>query len=192
MWKQTLSSESKPSAADMRLQTGNGQSIQSPLPYHQYRVRMDGSGRATLRNRKFLRIYSPTTPTPPRHTAQDDLRAASPSTTHMLRHNSPHHPGPARTTSRPGSSTDYWSHPWQLLYRFHLPFWTLQERAHPHLRSLPLQACLQRNPPDSVMSGRLPHTTPIEWHLTEKAVCDPTGVNVIFISLQEDLKTWGR
>ena len=54
------------------------------LPYHQYRVRMDGSGRATLRNRKFLRIYSPTTPTPPRHTAQDDLQAASPSTTHMF------------------------------------------------------------------------------------------------------------
>lgn len=40
--------------------------------YHQYRVRMDGSGRLTLRNRRFLRNYTPARqPTPKRTIAED-------------------------------------------------------------------------------------------------------------------------
>lgn len=42
--------------------------------YDQYVVRMDGSGRVTLRNRKFLRKYMPVNPPPKQHTIDDDLR----------------------------------------------------------------------------------------------------------------------
>ena len=59
--------------------------------FDQYVVRVDGSGRMTLRNRKFLRKYVPVIPRPPRHTIDEDL----------LRRNlamGPHMP--AHTTSR--------------------------------------------------------------------------------------------
>ena len=42
-------------------------------PFHQYSVRVDGSRRLTLRNRRFLRTFAPTTPVPPTRTAQEDL-----------------------------------------------------------------------------------------------------------------------
>ena len=32
--------------------------ITEVLPHHQYQVRMDGSGRITLRNRRFIRVYT--------------------------------------------------------------------------------------------------------------------------------------
>ena len=41
--------------------------------YHQYLVRVDGSGRHTLRNRKFLRKYTPTHPSPRPRSILDDL-----------------------------------------------------------------------------------------------------------------------
>ena len=41
--------------------------------FDQYVVRVDGSGRMTLRNRKFLRKYVPVIPRPPRHTIDKDL-----------------------------------------------------------------------------------------------------------------------
>ena len=41
--------------------------------FDQYVVRVDGSGRMTLRNRKFLRKYVPVIPRPPRHTIDEDL-----------------------------------------------------------------------------------------------------------------------
>ena len=45
--------------------------------YDQYMVRVDGSGRVTLRNRKFLRQYTPVhRPLPPK-TMEDDVRASS-------------------------------------------------------------------------------------------------------------------
>ena len=40
--------------------------------FDQYLVRMDGSGRVSLRNRKFLRKYVPVHPAPPRHTISQD------------------------------------------------------------------------------------------------------------------------
>lgn len=38
------------------------------LPYLQYRIRIDGVGRSTLRNRRFLRLFTPHTPTLPPET----------------------------------------------------------------------------------------------------------------------------
>ena len=43
------------------------------LQFDQYRVRVDGSGRITLRNRKFLRKYIPVHPPPPRRSIALDL-----------------------------------------------------------------------------------------------------------------------
>ena len=48
--------------------------------YDQYVVRMDGSGRMTLRNRKFLRQYIPVHKPPPRITIVDDLHFTAKST----------------------------------------------------------------------------------------------------------------
>ena len=48
--------------------------------YDQYVVRMDGSGRMTLRNRKFLRQYIPVHKPPPRLTITDDLHFTAKST----------------------------------------------------------------------------------------------------------------
>ena len=42
--------------------------------FDQYVVRVDGSGRMTTRNRKFLKKYIPVQTRPPRHTINDDLR----------------------------------------------------------------------------------------------------------------------
>ena len=42
--------------------------------FDQYVIRVDGSGRATTRNRKFLRKFVPVQPTPPRRTIYEDLR----------------------------------------------------------------------------------------------------------------------
>lgn len=41
--------------------------------FDQYVVRVDGSGRITLCNHKFLRQYVPMQTQPPRHTIDDDL-----------------------------------------------------------------------------------------------------------------------
>ena len=45
-----------------------------------YVIRVDGSGRVTLRNRKFLRRYIPVKPTPPRMTIDKDLGLWKPDT----------------------------------------------------------------------------------------------------------------
>ena len=42
--------------------------------FDQYVTRMDGSGRVTLRNRRFLRKYVPVQPQPARRTITDDFR----------------------------------------------------------------------------------------------------------------------
>ena len=42
--------------------------------FDQYVIRVDGSGRMTTRNRKFLRKYIPVQSTPPRRTLDEDLR----------------------------------------------------------------------------------------------------------------------
>ena len=44
--------------------------------FDQYAVRVDGSGRVTLRNRKFLRRYTPVHPPASKHTIDSDLRHA--------------------------------------------------------------------------------------------------------------------
>ena len=41
--------------------------------FNQYVVRVDGSGRVTLRNRKFLRKHAPVVPRQPHHTINNDL-----------------------------------------------------------------------------------------------------------------------
>ena len=43
------------------------------LQFDQYRVRINGSGRTTLRNRKFLRKYLPVHKSSPRHSVEIDL-----------------------------------------------------------------------------------------------------------------------
>ena len=43
------------------------------LPSLPYVVQVDGSGRVTLRNRKFLRKYAPVVPRQPHHTINNDL-----------------------------------------------------------------------------------------------------------------------
>lgn len=48
--------------------------------FDQYVIRVDGSGRVTLRNRKFLRRYIPVKPTPPRMTIDNDLGLRKPDT----------------------------------------------------------------------------------------------------------------
>ena len=45
--------------------------------YDQYVIRMDGSGRVTVRNRKFLQQYIPVHSPPPRRTIMDDLPYAA-------------------------------------------------------------------------------------------------------------------
>jgi len=45
--------------------------------FDQYNVRIDGSGRVTLRNCKFLRQYVPVQTPPPKRTVDDDLRHIS-------------------------------------------------------------------------------------------------------------------
>ncbi len=60
------------------------------LDFHQYAVRVDGSGRQTIRNRRFLRSF-----VTPRHTAREDVQTLSPTTpvpsgshtsTHIMSH----------------------------------------------------------------------------------------------------------
>ena len=41
--------------------------------YNQHNIRMDGSGRITLRNRKFLHKFSPANPRPPKQNINEDL-----------------------------------------------------------------------------------------------------------------------
>ena len=50
------------------------------LDFHQYAIRVDGSGRQTIRNRRFLRSFVPARQQPPRHTAQEDVQTLSPTT----------------------------------------------------------------------------------------------------------------
>ena len=47
--------------------------------YHQYLIRVDGSGRPTLRNRKFLRKYTPVSPPRERRSIFDDMALLPPS-----------------------------------------------------------------------------------------------------------------
>ena len=52
--------------------------VMESLGYDQYRVKVDGSGRLTLRNRRFLRGYTPATPCPPQQPGAVLLPPASP------------------------------------------------------------------------------------------------------------------
>ena len=54
--------------------------------FNQYEIRVDGSGRVTLRNRKFLRKYSPVK-RPPRRSILEDLRYLPSTSKHDLRDN---------------------------------------------------------------------------------------------------------
>ena len=67
--------------------------------FDQYVIRVDGSGRITIRNRKFLRQYTPVGTLPPRNTIMDDLRLTTPSTSDTPVPSTsdtptPHHPLP--------------------------------------------------------------------------------------------------
>ena len=65
--------------------------------FDQYVVRVDGSGRVTIRNRKFLRKYLPVHLQPPWHAFKDDLRLAN--NLHKSgRSPSPQPPGPPPIT----------------------------------------------------------------------------------------------
>lgn len=68
--------------------------------FDQYLVRVDGSGRLTLRNRKFLRRYVPVQAVPPCRQLCDDtqhLKRPSPSTTPIK----PRNPSPPKYTETP-------------------------------------------------------------------------------------------
>ncbi len=45
--------------------------------FDQYAVRVDGSGRMTIRNRKFLRKYTPVQIQPPQYDIRDDLQRST-------------------------------------------------------------------------------------------------------------------
>lgn len=65
------------------------------LPFNQYRIRMDGSGRMSLRNRKFLRSYTPARKEPGRMTIAGDLpftRRSSPPQSTPSAPQQDHHP----------------------------------------------------------------------------------------------------
>ena len=68
--------------------------------FDQYVIRIDGSGRMTTRNRKFLRKYFPVQTTPPHLTIDDDLRHLA-----MLSHRQPEPPvstpAPAEMSPQP-------------------------------------------------------------------------------------------
>ena len=68
--------------------------------FDQYVIRIDGSGRMTTRNRKFLRKYFPVQTTPPHLTIDDDLRHLA-----MLPHRQPKPtastPAPAEMSPQP-------------------------------------------------------------------------------------------
>ena len=52
--------------------------------FHQYGIRVDGSGRLTLRNRRYLRRFTPAKTQPSQSTILEDITASKP----------PHHPPP--------------------------------------------------------------------------------------------------
>ena len=54
--------------------------------YDQYRVKVDGSGRLTLRNRRFLRAYTPATPS----TQQSPAESPLPTSSAERQHSKPH------------------------------------------------------------------------------------------------------
>ena len=69
-------------------------------PHDQYSVRVDGAGRVTLRNRRFLRKYNPVRPTPPpKRTALEDMLAPQLSTTLT--------PGPPTSSTTTGSPLSF-------------------------------------------------------------------------------------
>ncbi len=68
--------------------------------FHQYIVRVDGSGRQTLRNRKFLRKYTPMYPSPPSRSILDDLAQLPPAL-------QPTPPLPVQTQVQPAPPTPH-------------------------------------------------------------------------------------
>ena len=97
--------------------------------FDQYMVRVDGSGRVTLRNRKFLRKYEPAMIAPNRRSILEDLKnipiASHPNTTDSSKGHGPHkvvedekastkdisHSEPTNTWRRAGTTTGtYTSH----------------------------------------------------------------------------------
>ncbi len=61
----TLYKDTKPGWTTSHQMGSHRHSYIEVRKFHQYLVRVDGSGRHTLRNRKFLRKYTPTHPSPP-------------------------------------------------------------------------------------------------------------------------------
>ena len=78
--------------------------------FDQYVIRVDGSGRVTLRNRKFLRKCTPVIAPRPRHTINPDLFRPTPPRISLNSNNPPHvKPPVSNTVDVPGNDivTDY-------------------------------------------------------------------------------------
>ena len=84
--------------------------------FHQYAVRIDGSGRITLRNRKFLRKYQPAQAPLPRRSVIEDLRflprqleedvSIHEQENHRVHPRTPSHPLPKDEPSEPTESPE--------------------------------------------------------------------------------------
>ena len=74
--------------------------------FHQYLIRIDGSGRQTLRNRKFLRKFIPMYQPPKRRSILEDIACLPPNPPpdHDDTASSPSSSTPNHTPTRPGSS----------------------------------------------------------------------------------------
>ena len=66
--------------------------------FDEYVIRVDGSGRVTLRNRKFLRKYTPVIAPRPRHTINTDLFRPTPPSISLNSNNPPHVKPPVSNT----------------------------------------------------------------------------------------------
>lgn len=85
--------------------------IVEALPYRQYTVRLDGSGRISLRNRKHLRPVAESTPPPAPPTLRPPTPPAAQPTTTPAQVSTPTQPqlrpAPRRQVRRPGWLSDY-------------------------------------------------------------------------------------
>ncbi|XP_063889726.1 uncharacterized protein K02A2.6-like [Scylla paramamosain] len=85
--------------------------IVEALPYRQYTVRLDGSGRISLRNRKHLRPVAESTPPPAPPTLRPPTPPAAQPTTTPTQVSTPTQPqlrpAPRRQVRRPGWLSDY-------------------------------------------------------------------------------------
>ena len=113
--------------------------------FDQYVVRVDGSGRMTVRNRKYLRKFDPVLRQPPRRSILSDLiYRPDPHHTTPFPHTTPPPSNPIRPPTNYPTQLVQMTHPPPLAVSYH-PLLPPNQAHPPHLqRNLPHP---QRNPP---------------------------------------------